>query len=226
MRAPDGLSAEEMKQSLERIPSTLGSLRSPMGEPGRSESVAGMDMLNDMFQRQARRLESQLYQRAQDQRTLEQAQKQATLAMAQVRQLEQHYVEQAARIRQGAKSLQLLQAQIRDMASEHERVLSTCEALAGDVEQMRALLEAESPASLQSLQLRDRDHCSSVVSLRSKAAELEATRAEAERSAQLLIGATPPTTVAMLDANPLHDLSVAADYARKKRPAEAPASPH
>ena len=27
-------------------------MRSPLGEPIRSESVAGMDMLNDMFQRQ------------------------------------------------------------------------------------------------------------------------------------------------------------------------------
>ena len=29
-------------------------MRSPLGEPIRSESVAGMDMLNDMFQRQVR----------------------------------------------------------------------------------------------------------------------------------------------------------------------------
>lgn len=41
-------------------------------------------MLNDMFQRQARRLESQLYQRAQDQRTIEVAQRQAQIAMAKV----------------------------------------------------------------------------------------------------------------------------------------------
>jgi hypothetical protein len=48
-----------------------------------------MDMLNDMFQRQARRLEAQLYQRAQDQRTIEVTQRQAQIARAQVRRLEQ-----------------------------------------------------------------------------------------------------------------------------------------
>merc|ERR1719253_983345 len=103
--APDGLSAEQLRRSLQNIPSTLQGMRSPLGEHVRSESVAGMDMLNDMFQRQARRLESQLYQRAQDQRTIEVAQRQAQLAMSQVRQLEQQHHEQVARIQHGTKTV-------------------------------------------------------------------------------------------------------------------------
>merc|ERR1719460_1196822 len=102
-------------------------------------------MLNDMFQRQARRLESQLYQRAQDQRTIEMAQQQAQLAMAQVRQLEQHHLDQAARISQGQKSLQWLQQQMHEAVQEHQRALETCEALQADVTSLRETLSRENP---------------------------------------------------------------------------------
>ena len=59
-----------------------------------------MDVPRALRRPQARRLESQLYQRAQDMRTIEMTQRQATVARNQVRQLEQNHLEQAARISQ------------------------------------------------------------------------------------------------------------------------------
>ena len=179
-------------------------------------------MLNDMFQRQARRLESQLYQRAQDQRSIELAQRQAQLAMAQVRALEQHHMQHAARISQGSKSLQQLQAHMRAMTLEHVRALDTCEALRCDVETLRAALSQASPQALASLQLRCTE-CPSTDSLRAAASKLESTLVETEREALQHIGSTPSTPVAMsTDSNPLNALSAVADYVSTGSPTTSP----
>jgi len=174
-----------------------------------------MDMLNDMFQRQARRLESQLYQRAQDQRTIEATQRQAQLARAQVRQLEQHHLEQAARISQGAKSLQHLQDLIRESLLTNRNAISVCESLEKDVSTLRQLLEREAPAELANIPV-SHDDAKACESLRARAHELERVLAETERAALVQIGPTPTQSVAMSgDCNPLNDLSAVADYASK-----------
>lgn len=215
----DGLSAEQLRKSLDGIPSALSAAnRPPIGESSRSECLAGMDMLNDMFQRQARRLESQLYQRAQDQRTIEATQHQAQSAMTQVRALEEHHVLQAARLSQSSKSLAQLQQHMRSIALEHERSLQTAEALQADIQQLIAALQQENPGALEQLQLRSIG-VPPVSDLRSKAAAMAREIYETERAAVLQIGATPTTAIAMsVDYNPLHDLSAVADYA-------APAGP-
>jgi len=197
-------------------------MRSPLGEPVRSESVAGMDMLNDMFQRQARRLESQLYQRAQDQRTIEVTQRQAQLARAQVRQLEQNHLEQAARISQGAKSLQRLQELIRQSLHVNHDVLSACEAMERDAADLREVLQRVAPGELAKLHVRH-DSSFSAEAMRTRARSLENALAETERSAVQQIGVTPLTSVAMSsDCNPLHDLSAVVEYAAKANVSEAP----
>ena len=153
----------------------MAGLQPPMGDSGtRSDCVATMDMLNDMFQRQAhslpdchssgthayalkpdpnpgsnpnqaRRLESQLYQRAQDARTIETVQKQAQETAQQVSSLERYQAEQAARITQSTEQMEALQQQMRAASREHELVLSTCEALQEDADQLRRSLEQEDP---------------------------------------------------------------------------------
>ena len=94
---------------------------------------------------QARRLESQLYQRAQDMRTIETSQRQAALARQQVRQLEQNHLEQAARISQGAKSLQRLQDLIRESIQSNNAALAVCEALQADTSELRGRLQRAAP---------------------------------------------------------------------------------
>lgn len=172
---------------------------SPIGDTGpspRSDCVAAMDMLNDMFQRQARRLESQLYQRAQDARMIESAHKQAQETMHQVRSLERYHVDQAARIRQGTKAIEELQQQMRAATKEHELVLSTCEALSDDVDKLKSSLLCADPAELETLELAaDSQSLPTVAALRERASSLEASVCEAERTASMHIAATPSTTV-------------------------------
>jgi len=164
---------------------------------------------------QARRLESQLYQRAQDLRTIEMTQRQAALARAQVHQLEQHHLEQAARISQGAKSLQRLQDLIRESIQSNNAALGLCEALEHESRQLRNHLHSDTPAALAGSALRVGEH-ETVTQLRQRAAALESALAETERSALQQIGVTPLTSVAMSsDCNPLNDLSAVADYASK-----------
>lgn len=235
VRLPDGLSADELRKSLDGIPSTLQGMRSPMGEPSRSQCVAGMDMLNDMFQRQARRLESQLYQRAQDQRTIEVARRQAQLAMARVRHLELQHQEQMARMQHGSQSLGRLQQQMREVYKDHEVVLAACEALQHDVLRLREALRSERPEAADKLRLKCMD-VPPVEQLRKRAVIFEQVLREAERSTMEHVGATPTTPFAMgasfgvggssevIDeqpSNPLHDLSVIADYASKARVSQA-----
>lgn len=224
----DGLSAEQLKQSLESIPSALsGRTLSPMGEACRSEHLASMDMLNEMFQRQARRLETQLYQRAQDQHALQLAQQKAQMAQIaqqQVRNLEELHAQQAAKLSQGARSLQLVQQKATRLVEEVGSVVTFYEALHHDVGQLRDSLGRENPQALQQLELKsvgfDAGH---IDALRKGASELQAIVHEMERAAIEHVSATPSTPVVMSSdgnvdglallastAQPLQDLSAAA----------------
>jgi len=213
----------------------------------RSDCVATMDMLNDMFQRQARtpcqtaialaqlmerakpnpypnlypnsnpnqarRLESQLYQRAQDARTIETVQKQAQETMLQVSSLERYHGEQGARITQSTEAMEALQQQMRAASREHDMVLSTCEALQEDADQLRREMEREDPQSLKEMELAG-SSVPSIAMLRQRASELEANVAEAELRVSMHIGTTP-STMSMMgpSCNPLDHLSAVADYA-------------
>ena len=140
---------------------------------------------------QARRLESQLYQRAQDMRTIEVAQRQAAVARAQVRQLEQNHLEQAARISQGGKSLQRLQELIRESIASNQAALQLCEALEHDASVLKSELESVDSGKLSKLTLR-RAECSTVDELKERACALESALAETERWACLLYTSPSP----------------------------------
>jgi len=135
------------------------------------------------------------------------------MAMAQVRALEEHHVQQAARITQAAKTLQTLQHKMQLLFKEHENLLQTCENLQCDASKLREALLLVSPNALDRFELSC-DSCLSIDMLRGRASELECALLETERSALQQIGATPTTAIAMSsDCNPLHDLSAVADYA-------------
>ena len=146
---------------------------------------------------QARRLETQLYQRAQDLRTIEMTQRQAAHARAQVRQLEQHHLEQAARISQGAKSLQRLQDLIRESILSNNAALGLAEAHERELADLREELRRDSPEAAAKVARLRSDEMPCLEQLRHRAFSLENALAETERSAMLQIGVTPPTSVAM-----------------------------
>ena len=170
---------------------------------------------------QARRLESQLYQRAQDARAIETAQKQAAGVTAEVRKLERYHVEQAARISQSSKAMDELQHQMRAASREHDQYLTACEELQQDVGELRKSLEHENPQMLQELLETSLagDKIPSIASLRERATQLEANVSEVERRAAMHVSQTPSTMLVMSSScNPLHDLSAVADYAQQAMP--------
>jgi len=135
--------------------------------------------------------------------------------MQQVRSLERHHVEQAARIRQSSKAMEELQQSMRSASREHDEYLDACEALQEDVSQLRKSLEHENPLVLEELGLAG-DSIPPIATLRERASQLEAHVSEAERRASFHIAATPSTTLVMSSSsNPLHDLSAVADYAQQ-----------
>lgn len=71
---------------------------------------------------------------------------------------------------------------LRACPQEHQRCIAACAALNDDVAQLRSRLLLENPRAMEGLTL-SYPTCPSVASLRNKAAELEATMLETERSA-------------------------------------------
>lgn len=166
--------------------------------------------------------------------------------MAQTRSLERYHAEQAARITQSTHAMEELQQQMRAASREHAMVLSSCEALQEDADQLRKSLEHESPQYLEELELAG-SSVPSIATLRERASQLEANVAEAELRASMHIGPTPSTMVRTSpcpahtadsrffclarrrpclamprqvvmnsSCNPLFDLSAAADYAQRE----------
>ena len=132
--------------------------------------------------------------------------------------MERYQVEQAARITQSTEQMEALQQQMRAASREHELVLSTCEALQEDADQLRRSLEQEDPQSLEGLELEG-SSTTPIAELRQRASELEASVAEAEKQVSMHIASTP-STMAMMAAsaphpscNPLDQLSAVADTA-------------
>lgn len=188
----------------------LGRLQLPQpspsqGETNRSESVAGMDMLNDMYQRQARRLESQLYQRAQDLRTIEQTQRSSAMARSTVKQLESQHQSQSTRLSQGSKSLQRLQDVIQESIASSQAALALCEALELDANELRQQLARAAPDARPQLSPQVDDCRQFFEGQRAKLASIEATLSEADRSAQQQMGLLPlsPSRVVPAGAQPM-----------------------
>lgn len=198
-------------------PTGATSCRSPLGGaaaslPGRSECLAGMDMLNDMFQRQARRLESQIYERAQYKHIVEQAQAQVASAKEQVRLLEEHHVQNVARIQQSSKMLQQFRDEISRVVRLHDEALGALEVAQADRATLHGALASADPAALAQLELRGEGAPSAEV-LRARAAEVVAAVTASDKSSLMQVSVTPSTSLAMTsECNPLCDLSAVADF--------------
>lgn len=220
-RWPDGLCSKRMKIAMDAAPSVLsGRTSSSIGLGDfsvQSSRLDGMDMLNEMFQRQARRLEAQLLQRAQDQHALQvaqqktQQQEQVTqIAQEQVKNHEQYDELQAAQISQSAESLWQMQQKATQLLNEVGQVVSAYEALRHDIYQLRNSLGRENPQALQQLELKsDGRDTSCIGALSASVSELQAIASElqvimramervaGERMAGECVAATPSTLAVM-----------------------------
>lgn len=110
-----------------------------------SESMASMDMIGELFEQQARRLEAQLYQQLRDKQIMEalSARLGATSQQLQVRQLK--IAEQQRAIEENEDAIRKMYDLVRTMHHESSQLLQVRETLAKDAAILRGVLLEESP---------------------------------------------------------------------------------
>ena len=127
--------------------------------------VAGMQIINEMFQRQARRLETQQQAQAQDRNTVEYTQAQLLVMQAQLQWHASRYQERAEHVTKSAETISRMQNYLGTMDAERARAVETAKILANDVNGLRQRMETSQPEKLQALSLSDmamRVRCSPV----------------------------------------------------------------
>ena len=117
--------------------------------------VAGMQIINEMFQRQARRLETQQQAQAQDRNTVEYTQAQLLVMQAQLQWHASRYQERAEHVTKSAETISRMQNYLGTMDAERARAVETAKILANDVNGLRQRMETSQPEKLQALSLSD-----------------------------------------------------------------------
>merc|ERR1719174_972766 len=110
-----------------------------------NECIAGMDMIGELFQQQAKRLEGQLYQQLRDRKQIEMVNVQLQQNVQQLQQLQQQNAMQSRLIEQNEQSLHAMYEQARAIHSERNTVVALCERLAQDALSLRQSLAQENP---------------------------------------------------------------------------------
>ena len=110
-----------------------------------TEAIAGMDMIGELFQQQAKRLEVQLYQQLRDRKQIEMVNVQLQQNVQQLQQLQQQNGMQSRLIEANEGSLHVMYEQARTIHSERNTVVALCERLAHDAHALRQSLAQENP---------------------------------------------------------------------------------
>lgn len=130
-------------------------LPQPQGEATGTAPVltgaSGMAMISEMFQRQARRLQSQEQLQAQDKKVVEYAHAQLLVMQSQLQWHASRYQERALHVNKSAQTISRMQAYLQNMEMEREKSVATALELARDVNELRHLMEASQPEKLQTL---------------------------------------------------------------------------
>ena len=87
--------------------------------------ASGMAMISEMFQRQARRLESQQQLQAQDRKAVEYTQAQLLVMQAQLQWHASRYQERADQVSKSSETISRMQSYLGAMESERERAIET-----------------------------------------------------------------------------------------------------
>ena len=137
---------------------------------------AGMDMINEMFQKQARRLEAQLLQQAQDRKMLDLAQTQLMILQQEVARHQSSNAQLQQRVTMSDDSVRLVRSQVDAMRENQQQarhprraipaqfapnssvgrllspqVVDLCRRIHSNVQQLRATLQEEAPGKLEEL---------------------------------------------------------------------------
>ena len=156
-----GASASTMDSSVMPGPHQQSQPQAPMGshhhqqQPGMGDSVVsgvvGFEIINEMFQRQARRLETQLQNQENDRKAVEHTQAQLLVMQAQLQWHAAHYQERTEQVTKSSETIARMQSYVGTMESEHTRAVSTAQHLARDVAALRDQLGHEQPTKLATL---------------------------------------------------------------------------
>ena len=116
-----------------------------MDPPGDGAPVltgfAGMEMINEMFQRQARRVETQLQQQANDRRRIDVSNAQLLVMQSQLMWHAQHYQDRSEQVAKSAETIVQMHNYIEQMAAEQARSVGVAQQLSAEVASMREQLE-------------------------------------------------------------------------------------
>ena len=113
--------------------------------------IAGIGLIIEMFQRQARRLEGQLLKQLQDRKTLAFAQSQLSSINSHVQRHTQTVHEHAQRLMLTEDTMQQMKAQLTLMNSDHQHVTQLSSSLYNEVTQLCARLRHEAPDRLRTM---------------------------------------------------------------------------
>ena len=106
-------------------------------------------MINEMFQRQARRIESQSQTHAAEKRAIEYTQAQLLVMQAQLHWHASRYVEHADQVSRSVDTVTRIQHYLQTMQMDRARAVRTALHLAREVQDLRAHLDAKQPGKLQ-----------------------------------------------------------------------------
>ena len=141
-QGPPGAVAQQQQQQQQQ----QGGLQAPV-----VTGVVGFEIINEMFQRQARRLETQLQQQANDRKAVEYTQAQLLVMQAQLQWHAAQYQERAEQVTKSSETIARMQSYVGTMESERARAVHTAQYLARDVAALRDQMEHQQPAKLATL---------------------------------------------------------------------------
>lgn len=138
--SPVGATSAELRRSFEARLHASELL--PQSASLSSDRITSMNMLSTMFEHEARRSQSTLYARANDQRVIEALRTEIAQLRQSATSLERGQLDQAARVARSAQSAAQLQHLLEShVACQHE-TMAKCEALARDYAAIASLLPA------------------------------------------------------------------------------------
>lgn len=110
-----------------------------------NECIAGMDMIYELFQQQAKRLELQLYQQLRDQAEIESTHNQLSAASQQLQRLQMQNAELRRLVDANEMSIRAMYEHARSVQQAQNGLLTVCDNLAKDKEILRQALREECP---------------------------------------------------------------------------------
>ena len=133
---------------------------SPAAAPDRSlqaaqasvhTGVAGMEMVHEMFQRQAQRLEAHAQQQVHDRKCLELSQAQLQIQQAQLHALTAHHQQRAEQVTKSSETIARMQSYVNTMAAEQSRSVQAARELAREFVDTWQHVAATQPQRLETI---------------------------------------------------------------------------